>query len=185
MQVRVPSGDLQNYSSIKWNEQLIQLVPQKMRGKSGVSVYHRLACDVSDHTRAQDLKNVCRLILGHGGARLPCFINIWGKARQILTMTDRTSVGLPQGPSSGPLTEAQWKVLMTIMDTFIAPCPEDTISSTQKSGLLSHCDISTLGAFLAETPSSLPLFQKILKRLLANLPPDKLSGIGTICSLLG
>lgn len=100
-------------------------------------------------------------------------------------MTDRTSVGLPQGPSSGPLTEAQWQVLMTIMDTFIAPCTEDTLSSTQKSGLLSHCDISTLGAFLAETPSSLPLFQEILKRLLANLPADKLSGIGTICSLLG
>ncbi|KAI6755974.1 hypothetical protein HG530_011710 [Fusarium avenaceum] len=71
------------------------------------------------------------------------------------------------------------------MDTFIAPCTEDILSSTQKSGLLSHCNISTLGAFLAETPSSLPLFQEILKRLLANLPPDKLSGIGTICSLLG
>lgn len=75
MQVRVLSGDLQSYSSIEWSDELIQLVTWIMRGKSGVSVYHRLACDVSDHTRAQDLKNVCRIILGHGGARLPCFIN--------------------------------------------------------------------------------------------------------------
>lgn len=75
MQLRVRSGDLQSYSGIKWNDEQIQLVPQIMRGKSGVRANHRLACDTSDPVRGQDLKNVCRLILGHGGARLPCFIN--------------------------------------------------------------------------------------------------------------
>ncbi|KAF9776402.1 hypothetical protein IL306_005422 [Fusarium sp. DS 682] len=98
-------------------------------------------------------------------------------------MTDRTSIGLPKGPASEPLTEAQWHVLMAIMDTIIAPCPESSMPSIQKSAV-TDCDATTLKAFLAEMPSNMPLFQEILKRLLAGLPADKLSGIGTICSLL-
>ncbi|KAG7426192.1 Long-chain-alcohol oxidase FAO1 [Fusarium oxysporum f. sp. raphani] len=100
-------------------------------------------------------------------------------------MTDRTSIGLPTGPSSGPLTDAQWQVMMAIMDTIIAPCPESVIPADQKSALLTNCDDSTLKAFLDEKPSNMPLFQEILKRLLANLHADKLSAIGTVCSLLG
>ncbi|KAI7772317.1 hypothetical protein LZL87_007678 [Fusarium oxysporum] len=100
-------------------------------------------------------------------------------------MTDRTSIGLPTGPSSGPLTDAQWQVMMAIMDTIIAPCPESTIPAGQKTALLTNCDDSTLKAFLDERPSNMPLFQEILKRLLANLHADKLSAIGTVCSLLG
>lgn len=100
-------------------------------------------------------------------------------------MATRTRIDLPEGPSSGPLTDAQWQVLMAIMDTIIAPCPESTIPAGQTSALLTNCDASTLHAFLAETPSNMPLFQEILKRLLANLHADKLSAIGTVCSLLG
>jgi hypothetical protein len=100
-------------------------------------------------------------------------------------MTNRTTIGLAKGPSSGPLTDAQWQVLMAIMDTIIAPCPESTITAGQTNTLLQNCDESTLKAFLDETPSKMPLFQEILKRLLANLHADKLSAIGTICSLLG
>lgn len=100
-------------------------------------------------------------------------------------MTERTVVGLPTGPSSGPLTNAQWQVMMAIMDTIIAPCPESAIPAGQKSALLANCDKSTLKAFLDEKPSNMPLFQEILKRLLANLHADKLSAIGTVCSLLG
>ncbi|KAF4340746.1 long chain fatty alcohol oxidase [Fusarium beomiforme] len=96
-------------------------------------------------------------------------------------MTDRTSIGLPRGPASEPLTEAQWQVLMAIMDTIIAPCPESSMPSIQKNAV---SDSSTVKAFLAETPSNMPLFQEILKRVLAGFPPDKLSEIGTICSLL-
>ncbi|KAF4447681.1 hypothetical protein F53441_8827 [Fusarium austroafricanum] len=99
-------------------------------------------------------------------------------------MADRISIGLPEGPSSEPLPESQWQVMMAIMDTIIAPCPEDTVSPLQKNTILSTCDASTFDAFLAERPSNMPLFQDILKRLLANLPADKLSGIGTLCSLL-
>ncbi|KAF5554468.1 long-chain-alcohol oxidase FAO2 [Fusarium napiforme] len=100
-------------------------------------------------------------------------------------MTERTAVGLPAGPSSGPLTDAQWQVMMAIMDTIIAPCPESAIPAGQKSALLTNCDEHTLKAFLAEKPSNIPLFQEILKRLLANLHADKLSALATVCSLLG
>ncbi|RBQ71268.1 hypothetical protein FVER14953_10526 [Fusarium verticillioides] len=100
-------------------------------------------------------------------------------------MAERTAVGLPTGPSSGPLTDAQWQVMMAIMDTIIAPCPESAIPAGQKSALLKNCDDSTLRAFLDEKPSNMPLFQEILKRLLANLHADKLSAIATVCSLLG
>ncbi|KAM0490040.1 hypothetical protein ACHAP8_011961 [Fusarium lateritium] len=99
-------------------------------------------------------------------------------------MTGPIDIGLPEGPSSEPLTTVQWQVMMAIMDTIIARCPTDTISPLQKNTILNNCDASTLDAFLAEKPSDMPLFQDILKRLLANLPADKLSGIGTICSLL-
>jgi hypothetical protein len=75
--------------------------------------------------------------------------------------------------------------MMAIMDTIIAPCPESVIPADQKSALLTNCDDSTLKAFLDEKPSNMPLFQEILKRLLANLHADKLSAIGTVCSLLG
>ncbi|KAG9494853.1 hypothetical protein J7337_013082 [Fusarium musae] len=100
-------------------------------------------------------------------------------------MAERTAVGLPTGPSSGPLTDAQWQVMMAIMDTIIAPCPESAIPAGQKSALLNNCDDTTLRAFLDEKPSNMPLFQEILKRLLANLHADKLSAIATVCSLLG
>ncbi|KAF5675763.1 long chain fatty alcohol oxidase [Fusarium heterosporum] len=100
-------------------------------------------------------------------------------------MAERTSIGLPQGPRSEPLTGAQWHVLMAIMDTFIAPCPDGTLDPSHENALLANCGASTLNAFLVETPSDMPLFQEVLKRLLAGLTPDKLSGIGTICSLLG
>ncbi|KAF5717181.1 long chain fatty alcohol oxidase [Fusarium mundagurra] len=100
-------------------------------------------------------------------------------------MTERAAVGLPAGPSSGPLTDAQWQVMMAIMDTIIAPCPESAIPAGQKSALLTNCDDSTLKAFLDERPSNMPLFHEILKRLLANLHADKLSAIATVCSLLG
>ncbi|KAF4999926.1 hypothetical protein FGRMN_2164 [Fusarium graminum] len=99
-------------------------------------------------------------------------------------MTERTSIGLPKGPSSEPLTGAQWHVLMAIMDTFVAPCPDGTLPPHQRNLFLPNCATSTLNAFLAETPSEMPLFQEILKRLLAGLPSDKLSEVGTVCSLL-
>ncbi|KAF4971144.1 hypothetical protein FSARC_1977 [Fusarium sarcochroum] len=99
-------------------------------------------------------------------------------------MTGPTSIGLPQGPSSEPLTEAQWHVLMAVMDTVIAPCSE-MATSFKTNTLLSDVDVSALEAFLAEKPSDMPLFQDILKRILANMPPDKLSGIDTDVVIVG
>ncbi|RTE80877.1 hypothetical protein BHE90_004584 [Fusarium euwallaceae] len=117
------------------------------------------------------------------------------------TSTGPNSVGLPEAPNPDPLLEAQWRTLMVVMDTVVSSCqrnePRDVdaaaLSDAEYATAMTHLrqnatpalsDTSKLDAFLAEKPSEIPLFQDILKRMLAGFPDDKLATLRSVLSLI-
>lgn len=116
-------------------------------------------------------------------------------------ITSPRSVGLPEAPSTDPLPEAQWHTLMAVMDTVMSSCQkneprdvdatalsdaeyEKTTTHLRQNTSLDLSDTSTFDAFLAEKPSDIPLFQEILKRMLAGFPHDKLATLQSVLSLM-
>ncbi|KAJ4317237.1 hypothetical protein N0V84_007456 [Fusarium piperis] len=116
-------------------------------------------------------------------------------------MTGPRLIGLPEAPNPDPLTRAQWHALMAVMDTVISSCQRDeasdadatapgdaeyenTITHLRQNTSLSLSDTSTFDAFLAEKPSGIPLFQDILRRMLAGFPDDKLATLRSVLSLI-
>ncbi|RYC79171.1 hypothetical protein BFJ63_vAg17952 [Fusarium oxysporum f. sp. narcissi] len=103
----------------------------------------------------------------------------------------------PGAVDSEPLTRAQWDVFMSIMDTVIScrsdePLNPSTVrrSETEYNKIVhdiryeTTLDTATVDAFLAEKPSEMPLFQDMVKRVLAGFPHDKLSTLGNVLSLM-
>ncbi|KAJ4204966.1 hypothetical protein NW759_014775 [Fusarium solani] len=116
-------------------------------------------------------------------------------------MTSPRPVGLPETPNPDPLPEAQWHTLMAVMDTVVSSCQrneprdvdaialsdaeyEKTMTHLRQNTSLALSDTSTFDAFLAEKPSDIPLFQDILKRMLACFPQDKLATLHSVLSLI-
>ncbi|RSL86266.1 hypothetical protein CEP51_002915 [Fusarium floridanum] len=117
------------------------------------------------------------------------------------TSTGPNSVGLPEAPNPDPLPEAQWRTLMAVMDTVVSSCQrneprdvdavalsdakyEKTMTHLRQNATPALSDTSKLDAFLAEKPSEIPLFQDILKRMLAGFPDDKLATLRSVLSLI-
>ncbi|KAI5463056.1 hypothetical protein BGZ63DRAFT_483460 [Mariannaea sp. PMI_226] len=117
-------------------------------------------------------------------------------------MTGPGPIDLQEASYSDPLTKAQWRVFMAIMDTFISSCRntenndlnavalrdveyDKIIKNLQRNTApFSISNTHAFDAFLAEGPSKIPLFHIILKRMLAGLPSDKLSTLRRVFSLL-
>lgn len=119
-----------------------------------------------------------------------------------------TPVSLPDATEF--LTDAQWKILMAIMDTVIPAIriqEESTTNGAQQqrdlgtiylpSGEYSDAAIKlrnassplnhssdVLEAYLAERPSDNPLFTTLLKGVLTNVPPSKQRDIRILFSIL-
>ncbi|RSM09118.1 hypothetical protein CEP52_004302 [Fusarium oligoseptatum] len=117
------------------------------------------------------------------------------------TSTGPNSVGPPEAPNPDPLLEAQWRTLMVVMDTVVSSCQRNesrdvgaaALSDAEYATAMTHLrqnatpalsDTSKLDAFLAEKPSEIPLFQDILKRMLAGFPDDKLATLRSVLSLI-
>ncbi len=129
-------------------------------------------------------------------------------------MADTVVTAAPSGPvavslADAPdfLSEAQWKVLMAIMDTVIpavriqdAPAnakqqdastiylpsseySETAIKLRSASAPLNHSS-DILEAYLAERPSDNPAFAQLLKSVLSNVPPYKQKEMRMLLSIL-
>lgn len=104
-------------------------------------------------------------------------------------MTGPRSIGLPEAPDPDPLAKGQWHVLMAVMDTVIPSCQGNQVRDADVTALgdAEHKKAiarPTFNAFLAEKPSEIPLFQDILKQVLAGFPDDKLATLRSVLSLI-
>ncbi len=121
------------------------------------------------------------------------------------TPSGPVAVRLPDAPDI--LNEAQWKVLMAIMDTVIPAVRIQDASANAKqqdastiylpSGEYSETAIKlrnastplnhssdVLEAYLAERPSDNPAFTQLLKSVLSNVPPHKQKEMRLLLSIL-
>lgn len=117
------------------------------------------------------------------------------------SLTRPTPCGLPPLSGPAPLTDDQWLVLMSIMDTALPSVQRNVsdklgvvhLTDIEYDRAMSHLrqntalDLSNTAEFdsyLAERPSDLPLFQDVLKRVIAGFPEDKLASIRMILSMM-
>ena len=91
-------------------------------------------------------------------------------------MTEQSikSTALPPIPSPNPFTPAQWRLLIAIADTIIAPVEAKRITSKNdadtfaltKHRLQNYADDQTVTSYLGESASTVPGFEGALLRFL-------------------